>query len=73
MIKEQWLSRDSLNIGGWYNIHDGEPEPPTDEGMFCGENVVETFDPKTFHKVFSVRLRKGRKRKIKRILIELED
>ncbi len=72
MKQELWLSRD-LNTGSWYNIHNGEPEPPTDEGMFHGENVVEIFDPKTFHKLFSAHLRKGRKKRIKRILIELED
>ncbi len=70
MEKELWLSRDNSNIGE-YNIGEGEPQFDGN-GYVIG--VITYFEAELFHKLFPGQsLRKGRKRKIKRILIELED
>jgi len=69
MEQELWLSRDN-GESSHYNIHNSDPG--TTDDLFWGQIV--DFCPRLFHKyVQGARLRKGRKRKIKRILIELED
>lgn len=70
MKQELWLARGK---DGWYNLHEEKPYL-----MVCGdfdsENKIKTFCPEIFHRlVEGARLRKGRKKRIKRILIELED
>jgi hypothetical protein len=67
MEKELWLSRDD---DGGYSISEGEPQK-NEYGYF--HPFLECLGNETFHNLFKARLRKGRKRKIKRILIELED
>ena len=73
MEKELWLSRDDTYIGH-YNICTEEniAEGVSSRGMWYSFRAC--FEPEDFHKLFPGQsLRKGRKRKIKRILIELED
>ncbi len=72
MEKELWLSRDKgSGDRSLYNIHETEPHIRRG-GIF--NDWISTFCPVLFHSlVQGARLRKGRKRKIKRILIELED
>lgn len=70
MKQELWLSRDNTE-GGSYNITKGEPIGHRN-GM-CSDYLV-AFEPEDFHKLFPAKsLRKGRKKRIKRILIELGD
>ena len=70
MKKELWLSRDKG--GGGYNISEREPKLNLSVGVFWPWTLFLCGDK--FHLfVQGARLRKGRKRKIKRILIELED
>lgn len=73
MKDELWLSRDNTE-DAWYGIDRGEPDKH-DEGEFHSDGGnIAIFLPEFFHQyVEGARLRKGRKRKIKRILIELED
>lgn len=72
MAKELWLSRDSKRGGGYYNIHEGDEPCADTAGIF--HIYLVCYCPKIFHHlVEGARLRKGRKKPIKRILIELED
>ena len=67
------LTRDE---DGWYNIFSGQPLKE-DGDWVKGDNtlyICEGFTGREFHAIFGCHpIRKGRKRKIKRILIELED
>lgn len=70
MERELWLSRDNT-AGGSYNITEGEPT-----GYRSGTcyDFLVAFEPEDFHRLFPGQsLRKGRKKRIKRILIELEN
>lgn len=69
MKQELWLSRDDTTLGD-YNISIGKPIL-CDDGKYRG--FIAFFRTRKFHQIFSIRLRKGRKKRIKRILIELED
>lgn len=70
MEQELWLSRDDTRLAH-YNL--GMENPEIDPQGTYGDFVV-CFTPEEFHKMFPGNsLRKGRKRRIKRILIELED
>lgn len=83
MEQELWLGREK-HSGGFYGIFTREPIPFEMEEIFGrlslenindGEKgVVDYFCPEIFHLIVQgARLRKGRKKRIKRILIELED
>lgn len=67
MDKELWLARDDDGI---YNLSDTEPIK-SEYGYF--NPFLDCIDDDVFHILFTARLRKGRKKRIKRILIELED
>lgn len=73
MKQDTWLSRDDTG-DAWYGIDRGEPDK-RDGGEFHSDGGnIAIFLPSFFHKyVEGARLRKGRKKRIKRILIELED
>ena len=74
MKQELWLSRDNSGKGvtGLYEIHDEDPGSCV--GGYYPEGVIDGVFPRAFHQaVEGARLRKGRKKRIKRILIELED
>ena len=78
--KELWIGRERDT--GEYGIYQGEPTHKdlgyTDYRLSLGEyqsgahGLIDHFCPEVFHALTTVRLRKGRKRKIKRIVIELE-
>lgn len=69
MKQERHLARDE---DGWYGIYDDEPKKT--HGDWDGSLVYDLLSEREFHKIFGCHpVRKGRKRKIKRILIELED
>ena len=81
MEQELWLARSEDE--GSYGIFRGEPSPSELE-YFAGlmseddfksgkHGLLDYYCPEVFHALTTARLRKGRKRKIKRILIELED
>lgn len=73
MKQELWLSRDD-NSNAFYNVHDENPELNYTGYFTAGYGLpIFSLNPISFHKMFTARLRKGRKRRIKRILIELED
>ena len=71
--KERVLARDD---DGYYGIYEGEPVKEKGDWE-SGQNAVllcEIFNNKEFHDAFGCHpVRKGRKRRIKRIVIELED
>ncbi len=68
MKQELWLARDK---DGDYSFSDMEPEK-NEYGYF--HPFLEVMGENAFHKLFPGHsLRKGRKKRIKRILIELED
>ncbi len=70
MKQELWLSRDGGK--GGYNISEVEPKLGLASKLFHPWTYY-VCDDKFHLLVQGARLRKGRKRKIKRILIELED
>jgi len=67
--KELWLSRENTPYGH-YNLHTEDPSGLSHSGIYQYDIIC--FSAESFHSIFSIRLRKGRKKKIKRILIELE-
>ncbi len=70
MENELWLSRDNTP-GGYYNIIIGKAKV-NNFGLY--KNWTACFGASDFHKLFPGQsLRKGCKKRIKRILIELED
>jgi len=72
MKQELWLSR--AGGDGEYGIHEEEPDWNYYFEEFDGGMSFGCLCPKLFHQaVEGARLRKGRKKRIKRILIELED
>ena len=83
MNQELWLGRFDDVMDGDYGIFAGKPTTYslknhtyrlTAEGFNSGAHgLIDHFCPEVFHALATARLRKGRCRKIKRILIELED
>lgn len=72
MKDELWLVRDDTK-DAWYALEGGEPDKKDGGEYYSGKNIA-IFLPAFFHQfVEGARLRKGRKKRIKRILIELED
>lgn len=82
MKQELWLGRE-YDKNGFYVIFQGKPSPEDLDGDAgsIGENgiksgrrgMIDCFCPKMFHLISPIRLRKGRKKRIKRIVIELEE
>lgn len=72
MKQELWLARDD---DGCYAFFDGEPEKRSGVWLIAISTFLKPeFDGDEFHAIFGCHpLRKGRKKCIKRILIELED
>lgn len=68
MKDELWLSRDETPIGH-YNLHIGDPGSLFYRDTY--RNYIGCINANDFHQLFSVRLRKGRKKRIKSITIEL--
>ena len=68
--KELWLSRDDSDWGH-YNI---DVREPTIRHSGCYNDGIICLSSKKYHMLFpGQNLRKGRKKRIKRILIEVED
>lgn len=73
MKQELWLSRDKTGDGD-YEIHGKEPTKNDIGEYHSFDGRIDSFESEIFHRIFKgARLRKGRKKRIKRILIELED
>lgn len=74
MKQELWLSRDD-NFNASYNVHFWMPELNYTGYYNTGyRRPICSICPEDFHKLFpGQRLRKGRRKRVKRILIELED
>ena len=74
MKQELWLSRDD-DGSGWYRIHAKKPILDEFDGTHRSDDDIDIFCPVLFHRIIpkTTRLRRGRKKRIKRILIELED
>lgn len=73
MEQELTLTRDD---DGFFGIFTGEPYKDKWGDWECDDSMIEAdkFTAESFRLIFGcLPLRKGRKRKIKRILIELED
>ena len=84
MKQELWLGRFDDAMEGAYGIFVGKPtayrlknhtyrltaEEVISDAVY---GLIDHFCPEAFHALTTIRLRKGRKRKIKRILIELEN
>lgn len=71
MERELTLARDE---DGYYGIYEDEPEKNS-VGDWSGSLAhADMFPEEDFHAIFGCHpIRKGRKKRIKRILIELED
>lgn len=70
MKQELELARDD---DGWYGIYEGELKKDR-RGDWDGKRLGEQYTGNEFRAIFGRHLlRKGRKKRIKRILIELED
>lgn len=70
MEKELWLARDD---DGWYRFY--KKEPTKQREVYESDNPAsEIIAEKSFRSIFGCHpVCKGRKKKIERILIELED
>jgi len=72
MEQELWLARDDTT-SGWYEAH-GESPDKDEHGKYWSNAMLWRLASTTFHNIISgARLRKGRKKRIKRIVIELGD
>jgi len=72
MEKELWLTRDNTGSGSYNICTAKDMDIRSSEGVYL--KFMACFSAEDFHKYFpGQNIRKGRKKRIKRILIELED